>query len=328
MYFVHNNPPLMKSRRQFLKHVAASAAAVTLTPSVFAGLKKKSKNVGIQLFTIPAMVSADFSGTLKKLADIGYKEIEFFGPYDFSAPETIESWNGFRQSLRVSSNAFYGHKPAEVKKMLKDLGLTTPSVHLDLITMRKKMGPAMEALSELGTRYVAIPAIADPAERSDFNKLADEFNSFGEQMAKYGLTFLYHNHGYEHAPKNGEVLMDTLLRQTDKDKVKFELDIFWMTAAGADPIEYLNKYPGRFKLLHLKDASEPIRFSGDGGSFDQWMPLFPKMADPGTGVLNLKGIIDAAAKSGTDHYYLERDVTPTPDTTLQNSFAYLSKVVK
>ena len=250
---------------------------------------------------------------LTKLANIGYKEIEFFGPYDFSAKETIESWSKFAPTLGITKNAFYGYKPSDVKNILRDLELATPSVHLDLLTMRNNMGPALEGLSSLGTKYVAIPAIQNPDDRSDFNKLADEFNGFGEQMAKHGLTFAYHNHGYEHAPKDGKTLMDTLLTQTDAKNVKFELDIFWMTAAGANPVEYLNKYPGRFKLLHLKDASEPIRFSGDGGSREQWVSLFGKMADPGSGVLEIPAIIEAAKKSGAEHFYLERDLTPTPD---------------
>jgi sugar phosphate isomerase/epimerase len=313
----------MYTRRQFIKNSTAVLAATAVSGPLFAELKKKSKNVGIQLFSIPSMVSADFKGTLTKLAAIGYKEIEFFGPYDFSAQETIEGWSRFAPTLGIKQNAFYGYKPAEVKSLLKDLGLTTPSVHLDLQTMRTNMDAALEGLSSLGTKYVAIPSISNPDDRKDFNKLADEFNSFGEQMAKHGMTFVYHNHGFEHAPANGKILMDTLLTQTDADKVKFELDIFWMTAAGASPIEYLNKFPGRFKLLHLKDASEPIRFSGDGGSPDQWMALFGKMADPGSGVLDVAGIIEAAKKSGADHFYLERDLAPNPETTLNNSFAYL-----
>ena len=313
----------MNSRRQFLKTSAATLAGVALSRPLFAEFYKKKKSVGIQLFTIPALVAADFKGTLTKLATIGYKEIEFFGPYEFSAKETIERWNQFAGTLGITKNAFYGYKLSEVKTMLKDLGLTTPSVHLDLQTMRTNMGPAMEALSSLGTKYVAIPAINNPEDRNDFNKLAEEFNTFGEQMSKYGLTFVYHNHGYEHTPKDGKTLMDTLLTQTDSKKVKFELDIFWMTAAGANPVDYLTKYPGRFKLLHLKDASEPIRFSGDGGSVDQWIPLFGKMADPGTGILDIAAIINAAKKSGAEHFYLERDLTPNPETTLNDSFVYL-----
>jgi sugar phosphate isomerase/epimerase len=229
--------------------------------------------------------------------------------------------------LGITKNAFYGYQPLEVKTILKDLGLTAPSVHLDLLTMRTNMKPALEALSGLGTKYVAIPAINNPQDRSDFNKLADEFNAFGKEMSEHGLTFVYHNHGYEHTMQDGKNLMETLLTQTDPALVKFELDIFWMTAAGASPIEYLKKYPGRFKLLHIKDASESVRFSGDGGSFDQWMPLFPKMADPGTGVFDIPGIIEAAKKSGVEHFLLERDLTPTPDVTLTNSFAYLKSKV-
>jgi sugar phosphate isomerase/epimerase len=317
----------MKSRRQFLKTSAATLAGVALSGSIVAELRKKTRPVGIQLFTIPAMIASDFKGTLTKLANIGYKEIEFFGPYDFSAQETIDGWNRFAPTLGITKNAFYGYKPTDVKNILKDLGLTTPSVHLDLVTMRNKMGPAMEALASLGTKFVAIPAIQNPEDRSDFTKLADEFNKFGEQMSKYGLTFVYHNHGYEHNLKDGKTLMDTLLTETDEKNVKFELDIFWMTAAGANPVEYLNKYPGRFKLLHLKDASEPIRFSGDGGNAEQWLPLFGKMADPGNGVFDIPAIIEAAKKSGAEHFYLERDLTPTPDITLNNSFAYLKEKV-
>jgi sugar phosphate isomerase/epimerase len=328
VYVVHIEQKTdMNSRRQFLKTSMAAVAGAALSTPLMAELYKKTKHVGIQLFTIPAMVAADFKGTLTKLAAIGYKEIEFFGPYDFSAKETIEGWNQFAGSLGITKNAFYGYKPSEVKKLLKDLGLTTPSAHLDLATMRTNMAPAIEGLVELGTKYVVIPSISNPADRSDFNKLADEFNQFGEQMSKHGLTFVYHNHGYEHTPKDGKTLMDTLLTQTDPKNVKFELDIFWMTAAGASPIEYLNKYPGRYKLLHLKDASEPIRFSGDGGSVDQWMPLFGKMADLGSGILDVAGIIDAGKKSGVEHFYLERDLTPNPEKTLNDSYAYLKTKV-
>jgi sugar phosphate isomerase/epimerase len=314
----------MTSRREFLKTSAAALAATTVSGSLFAELYKKTSKVGIQLFTIPAMVAADFKGTLTKLAEIGYKEIEFFGPYDFSAKETIDGWNQFAPRLGITKNALYGYQPSAVRELLKELGLSTPSAHLDLLTLRTNLVPAAEGLSVLGTRYVVVPAISNPADRSDFNKLADELSGFGAQLSKYGLTCVYHNHGYEHTPKDGKILMDTLLTQTDSKTVKFELDIFWMTAAGADPIDYLNKYPGRFKLMHLKDATEQIRFSGDGGTTDQWLPLFGKMADPGAGVFDIPGIIAAAKKAGAEHFFLERDLTPNPETTLSSSFTYLN----
>src|SRR5436190_23860541 len=101
----------MNSRRQFLKASAATLAGAAMSNSLFANVWKETRNVGIQLFTIPAMVAADFKGTLTKLATIGYKEIEFFGPYEFSAKETIEGWNKFAGSLGITKNAFYGYTP-------------------------------------------------------------------------------------------------------------------------------------------------------------------------------------------------------------------------
>lgn len=318
----------MLSRRKFLQ-VAGAASALSVTPSWASILTAKKIKWGVQLFTIPQLASKDLKGTLKTLSEIGYREIEFFGPYSFSAPESIEFWKPIAAQLGIDGNAFYGHSIADVKSMLKDYGLRTPSVHLDFNTMRSNLPAAMEALKSLGTRYVAVPALNNQEERSTldgFKKLAAEFNSIGKKMADYGLTFVYHNHGYEHWQKEGQTPMQILLNETDPKHVAFELDIFWMTAAGADPKDFLAKYPGRFKLLHIKDAQEPIRFSGDGGTPDQWMALFPKMADPGTGVLDIVGIVDQAQKSGVEHFYLERDLTPDPMTTLKNSFRYFTSL--
>jgi len=318
----------MLPRRKFIQLGGVSLATLAATDSI-ANLLVDNKRWGVQLFTIPQMASQDLKGTLKLLGEIGYKEIEFFGPYSFSSSETIERWKAIAAQLGIKDNAFYGYTIPEVKQMLKDYGLTTPSVHLDLNTLRTNLIPAMEALKSLGTKYVAIPALNNAEERStldNFKKLADEFNSIGKKMADYGLTLTYHNHGYEHWVKDGQTPMEILLKNTDPVYVAFELDIFWMTAAGASPIEFLKNNPGRFKLLHIKDAQELIRFSGDGGTSDQWMALFPKMADPGTGVFDIRGIVNQAIKSGTEHFYLERDLTPDPLNTLKNSFKYFKTV--
>lgn len=318
----------MLSRRKFLQ-MAGAASALSVTPSWTSILTAKKIKWGVQLFTIPQLASKDLKGTLKTLSEIGYREIEFFGPYSFSAPESIEFWKPIAAQLGIEGNAFYGYSITDVKSMLKDYGLRTPSVHLDFNTMRSNLPAAMKALESLGTRYVAVPALNNQEERSTldgFKKLAAEFNTIGKKMADYGLTFVYHNHGYEHWEKEGQTPMHILLNETDPKHVVFELDIFWMTAAGADPKDFLARYPGRFKLLHIKDAMEPIRFSGDGGTPDQWMALFPKMADPGTGVLDIAGIVDQAQKSGVQHFYLERDLTPDPMTTLKNSFRYFTSL--
>jgi sugar phosphate isomerase/epimerase len=322
----------MYHRRHFLKTTGAAAAAFALTPfshSIMTEFFKKKKNLGVQLFTIPKMADQDFKSTLKLLSDIGYREVEFFGPYEFSATETLEGWKAMAGMLGLQRTAFWGYKLQEVNQMLKDYNLKTPSLHLDLITFRKNLKQTLDAVAPLGAKYLVLPALQDVRDRrnlDDYKRLADEFNNFGKQMAAYNMAFVYHNHGYEHVPMNGEIPMDFLLKNTDKKNVKFELDIFWMSAAGGDPIEYLQQYPKRYKLLHIKDASEKVRFAGDGSTFDQWMPLFPKMADPGTGVFDIAGILKAADKAGVEHFYLERDLTPTPEATLRNSFANLQKM--
>jgi sugar phosphate isomerase/epimerase len=316
----------MIHRRKFLQLSGTAIAAATTFNLMGSSLADKNRNWGVQLFSIPQMVASDFKGTLKKLGELGYRELEFFGPYPFSAQSTIDRWVGLAKQLGITQNAFYGYPIGDVKKMLQDNNLSTPSVHMDIITMRTNMTAAMKELSALGTRHCVIPALMEEPKDTadDYKRFADEFNTFGKQMSDYGITFVYHNHGYEHAPKDRLIPMDILLQNTDPDKVKFELDIFWMQAAGASPIDYLKKYPNRFKLMHVKDASEQVRFSGDGGTPDQWMPLFPKMADPGSGVFDIKGIIKTAVESGTEHFFLERDLTPTPDATLKNSIQYFS----
>jgi sugar phosphate isomerase/epimerase len=315
-------------RRKFLQLTGTSLAGFPLLDGLASSFMETNP-WGVQLFTIPKLVENDLPGTLQWLGKIGYREVEFFGPYAFSAPEVIKRWETISAQLGIKKNAFYGYSVNEVKGFCKDANLKTPSVHLDIITMRKNMGPAMEALANLGARYVAIPALIYPEERvtlDDYKKLADEFNLLGEKMNTYGLTFVYHNHGYEHAIKDGKCPMDILLTRTDSKYVKFELDIFWMKAAGAEPIDYLKRYPGKYKLMHVKDALEPVRFSGDGGTSDQWMQLFPKMADPGRGVFDIRSIVTQARQSGVDHFFLERDLAPDPEKTLKDSYRYLSGI--
>jgi sugar phosphate isomerase/epimerase len=319
----------MSDRRSFLKNSGLAAGALIST-GLLSGFDThlKKPQWGVQLFTLPAFLSNDFTGALKKISSAGYRQVEFFGPYEFSHPQTIERWKGIAAQLGIAKNAFYGYKPAEIKKIMDDLNLISPSVHLDILTMREGLETAADQLSKLNVKYVAIPALLDIAVRhaDGYKQLADEFNSFGKVLNSFGMTFVYHNHGYEHALVDGEVPLKILLEHTDPRLVSFELDIFWMQAAGASPVQFLTDYPGRFKLMHIKDAAEKIRFSGDGTTPEQWMALFPKMADPGNGVFDLQTIIGAGLNSGTEIFLLERDISPNPDQTLVNSFNHLSSL--
>lgn len=285
------------------------------------------RNIGIQLFTIPHLVDQDLKGTLTLLSEIGYNEIEYFGPYPFSAEATKQQWNALKGQMGLENDAFYGYSIDEVAEMMRELRLTAPSMHADILTMRNHMTAMLDEISKLGSKYIVIPALFEGRDDLDgYKALAEEFNSFGEQMSKYGMKFVYHNHGYEHIEMDGQIPMNFLIENTDPQYVQFELDIFWMSAAGANPVEYLNAYPGRYKLLHIKDASEKVRFSGDGGTPDQWMAAFPKMSDPGDGVFDIEGILNEATKSGVEHFLLERDLAPDPMATLNNSYKYLKEI--
>lgn len=322
----------MINRRTFVKNSGLAIAGSTFSLKKLLDMSdlKNKTALGVQLFSIPHLVDKDLKGTLKLISEIGYKEIEFFGPYSFSAETTINRWEGLKKQLGLNRNAFYGYSVPETAKLLKEYGLKATSIHADLTTMRTNMNQMLEAVAPLGTKYIALPALEGEERKTldDYKKRVAEFNQLGEQMSEYGISFVYHNHGFEHAEMEGVVPMHYLLQHTDPKYVKFELDIFWMSAAGGEPIEFLKAYPNRFKLMHLKDAREPVRFKGDGGTPDQWMAVFPKMADPGEGIFDLESIIQQASISGVEIFFLERDLSPDPMTTLTNSFKVLDGFIE
>ena len=320
-------------RRTALSTLATLSAAAAIAPGTLRAKTRRDMSdrehpFGVQLFTIPKLVEADLPGTLALLAEIGYREVEFFGPYPFSAEATRESWEGVKGMLGLSDNAFYGHSPAEVGAMLRDNGLAAPSVHVDLLSLRENLDALAEGLAPLAPQTLVVPAVDLKLRTTldDYKRLADDANAIGRRLGERGMAFGYHNHGYEHLELSGETPLDYLLANTDPEHVRFELDVFWMAAAGADPVDYLERYPGRFRLIHLKDAREPFSFPNDGQTPDEWMAGFPLMADPGEGVLDIPAILAAAEASGVEHYYLERDLAPEPVETLRNSYGLLTEM--
>ncbi len=319
-------------RRKAIKNAVLGLGGLSLLSS-FTPLQKllektrSGRKVGIQLFTIPFMVDNDFKGTMKLLSETGYKEIELFGPYPFSPGSTKAQWARMQEMLKLKQHAFYGLTAEETASVLKENGLSAPSVHSNITTMREGLKVFLDGMAPIAPKYAVVPALLNPEDRNSkdsYKKLADEFNSFGETMKPYGMKFVYHNHGYEHIPYEGDMGLDILIRHTDSELVQFELDIFWMKAAGQEPIDYLKKYPGRFKLMHVKDSSIEFRFKGDGSTPEQWMEGFPLMSDPGDGVFDIKGILEQGVASGVEHFFLERDLAPEPDKTIRNAYASLS----
>jgi len=327
----------MMHRRTFLKATAAAATGGLLTacgrePSAASEAATSAPahldRIGVNLFTIPHLLEQDFAGAMAKLAGIGYKELEFFGPYPFSVPEVHARWNAVTGALGFTQSGYFGVSAREVRDLLDGHGLSTPSMHIDLDTLTTRLDNVAEAAHVLGQRYAGPSAI--PAEKRQsldgYKRTADEFNALGMRMQEVGLQLLYHNHGYGLVAMEGEIPLQVFIERTDPTYVVLEMDIYWTTAGGADPIAYLEAYPDHYRLMHIKDMTEVVRFEGDGGDPQQWIELFPYMADAGSGVLDLPRILATARRTGIRHFYLERDRAEDPDTTLQNSYTFLSTV--
>ena len=319
------------NRRDFIESVSFVSLG-TLLPACATRMNTQTNprallppdRIGIQLFTLPKLLETDFAGTMKLLASKGFREIEFFGPYPFSAPEAQERWKSVTPALGFSGSGYFGLKVQEVKKILDDNRLSSPSMHTDIVTLRNNLSQLAEAAHALGQTYAIIPSAPTRATLDEYKKDADEYNEIGAKAKSLGIRFGYHNHGNGLKPLDGEIPFDLTLKRTDPNLVFFEMDIFWTTAGGADPVAYLDNHPGRFRLMHIKDMSKDVRFPGDGGDPQQWISLFPYLTDPGSGVLDLKKILTHAKKSGMEHYLLENDLTKNPNQTLENSYKFLS----
>ncbi len=315
-------------RRQFISTSAkASASALILSSDIFKSGPLLEK-IGIQFFSLPKMLDENLTGALSMLSKIGYKEAELYGPYSFSSPSAIEKWNAVTPSLGFKGSGYFGHTANEMKKLLDDHGFSVPSIHTDLDTLQTRMDKLGEAARILGNTYVVLPAI--PAENrktlDDYKKMAEAFNKIGESARAQGVKFAYHNHGYGLKEVNGQIPLELIFANTDPSLVFFEMDLYWTTAGGGDPIALLEKYKGRYPLMHVKDMVKKVHFSGDGGDPKQWIELFPYMTTAGNGVLDLKSIITKAKENGTKHFIVEQDMVKEPEVALKKSFDYLASL--
>ena len=315
-------------RREFVKNSAILTAGSMLALEACVEGTHSSTSFGIQLWTLPRSLEDDFEGTLGKLASMGYKEVEFYGPYSFSAVSAKERWKMLNSLLKFSGSGFFGRSAEEVKQTLERHGLTSPSMHTDFDTLRKGMEALGEVGNTVGYTYVILPAIPGELRTSldDYRRLADVFNSIGEEAVGQQLRFAYHNHGYGLREVDGEIPMQILMERTDPDYVFFQMDTFWTVAGGADPLEYLNAYPNRFPLMHIKDMKPRVTFDGDGGDPEQWTKLFPHEVPAGKGDLPIPEIIETGKRKGTEHFLLEMDLPSQAEDAAKVSIDYLRSV--
>lgn len=260
------------SRRKFLQSAGLITAAGVLSKDKLFAANYKLKNYGLQLWSVKNALSKDPKGVLKQIAADGYTQIESF-----------EGGQGM----------FWGMSAAEFKKYIDGLGMMAVSSHFNDIYNDSFTQKAADAAAA-GLKFLILPSEAGSKTVDDYKKLADRFNACGEICKKHGLQVGYHNHAGVFKPVDNQVPLDILLNNTDKNNVVFEMDIYWVVTAGADPVAYLTKYKDRFKLGHVKDrikntTEEDASCTLGEGSID-----FPKL-------------LPVAKQNGMEYFIVEQE---------------------
>jgi sugar phosphate isomerase/epimerase len=249
-------------------------------------MPRRIDRVGVQLYTIRDALTRDLDGSLARVAAIGYQEVELAG--------------------------YRGHSVSDFKAALDRHGLAAPSTHIAMERVRDELPKVLDEAHLLGHQFVVCPNIADEKAGLDgYRQAADVLNRAGEIAKKSGITIGYHNHGTELASIGGVRPYDVMLDRTDPALVVMEMDIYWMVTGGGDPLAYFAKYPGRFRMVHVKDM--------DG------TPAH-KMTDVGKGVINWKEIFAQSREAGIEHYFVEHDEAPVPFASIAASYEYLRQL--
>lgn len=277
------------TRRTFLK-LAATTAGVAIAPSVLAhghGEHTMSNTkVGLQLYTLRDIMKVSVPATLKLVAAIGYKEMEFAG--------------------------YFKHSAKEIKQILAGEGLTAPSAHVQLQDLQQNLTQVLDDAHTIGHKYVVVPWLSE-AQRGEgiapYQRLADSLNTIGEACHKEGITLAYHNHDFEFENRQGQLPLDVLIENTEPELVAMELDLYWTVKANQNPVDYFKRYPGRFKLWHVKDMAKD-------GAF----------ADVGTGVIDFKEIFAHGELAGIQHKFVERDQTDDRIATIEQGYTAVNQL--
>ncbi len=300
LLFHHQKLLDMTTRRSFIKTTSLASAAILIGPPYF---KSKKELIGLQLYTVRNEMGKDPKGTLARVAQIGYTSVE--------------------GATYTGSEKFYGMSPEEFKKVLSDNGLVMPSAHYLLGEAETNNQPmkgtilhdwdrAVDDAAAVGLKYMVCAYLME-SERGDvdhYKKVADELNIAGERCKKSGIQLCYHNHNFEFV-KQGDTLPYDILLSTDKNLVKMEMDMYWVTKAENDPIALFKAHPGRFPLWHIKDMDKTEKKS---------------FTEVGNGSINFKEIFKYRDLAGMKYFFVEQDITPgSPFDSITQSIDYIKK---
>lgn len=252
--------------------------------------------LGLQLYSLRAQFAKDVPGTLDKVRDMGFQYVELAGTY--------------------------GQEPEKFKGELDARGLKAISGHFPFEKFRDNPEGIAKEAKTLGLQYAGCAWIAHSGDfkEKDCREAIRVFNHAGEVLAKHGIKFFYHTHGYEFQPSGSETLFDLLMAETKPELVTYEMDVFWIVHGGQNPVSMFEKYGDRFQLVHLKDmkASTPIGLLTGSSDVSNDVAL-------GQGRIDYRRILPAAEKAGVKWYFIE-DESPTSEKQIPQSMLYLKQV--
>jgi sugar phosphate isomerase/epimerase len=249
----------------------------------------------MELWTYRKDLKKDLPGTLAAIHRLGFKDIE--------------------------TASFYDRSAAEFHALLDKAGFTCSSIIASYDRLKSDLVGVIRDAETLGAKYVITSSIPRKGELTpeDVHRAAADFNEWGRKLKEQGLQFGYHPHGFEfvHAPK--DTLFDVLAAKTKPEYVTFEMDVFWFAQGGADPVGYLQRYPDRFQLMHLKDMAKDTKRDLTGRAPDETSVAL------GKGILNWPAILRAAADAAVKYYYIEDESLDAPNQ-VPESKQFLSAV--
>jgi sugar phosphate isomerase/epimerase len=307
----------MIRRREFLKRSGALALGSMMLSQTNAWshlLAQPKQAVGVQLFTLFGVIEQDVKGSLKKIAGIGYQEIE---------------------SAFSKLGGYYGMKPKEFAALCNELGLSWKAHHVigapfkmpppdkmpvgadgkpitfpPMRNLKENMQALVDEAAEGGVSYLVCAGIP-LGTSAEIDEAIGVLSKTGEACNKAGIKFAYHNHDGEFKNIEGRVPYDVLLSQISEDKMLMELDLCWATKAQIDPVELFKKHPGRFPLWHVKDIDKDLKGP---------QPV-------GTGIVDFKRIFANASIAGLKHPFVEHDMPVDAFASLTTSFTNLKKII-
>jgi sugar phosphate isomerase/epimerase len=286
----------MKSFSMPLLAVIVSLVTLLYMSSSARAGSLSTKEIGLQLYSLRAQLQADTPGSLDKVKAFGFQTVELAGTYSLT--------------------------PEQFRQQLDARGLDAVSAHFPYERLRDDVEGVARDAQVLGLKFVGCAWIphSDPFDEKTCREAAAVFNRAGEALAKHGLKFFYHSHGYEFQPYQDGTLFDLLMHETNPKFVNFEMDVFWIVHPGQDPVKLLQKYGKRWQLMHVKG----MRDSTPTGLLTGHTDVTNDVA-VNQGKIDYAPILKAAKKAGVKYFIIE-DESPSSEQQIPQSFEYLKTV--